>query len=377
MHILDACYKWRNKILIIYFIGMLLSALLGYIYSISRKSNKHSFNLKISNSIIIKFKFNIWAILAMIPLTLIAGFRYGVGQDYFYTYVPIFQEVLNGDSDEAWGDSGYILLNKFVQLFTNDYSGIFLLTSIIFCVLIFLSIYENSLDIQLSIILLVCTGYYFCFLNGIRQMLTVAIFMYAIKYILKNDFKRYFLLIILASFIHLSALIYIPVYFIRNVKLNKYKMLIAIIATFASAKIAKGLILKLILLTKYSWYINSVYDTQKQGYVIILLNLIIFIFAIIYYKYNDMKNNLFINLQFLAVLVSAFIGEIPSANRILWNFAIASIILIPNTITKEHNRSARIFIKTAVVILYLVYFYYTVGINNSNNVLPYRTIFDR
>ena len=91
---------------------MLLSAFLGYIYSISCKSNKHSFNLKISNSITFKCKFNIWAILAIIPLMLIAGFRYGVGQDYFYTYVPIFQEVLNGDSDEAWGDSGYILLKN-------------------------------------------------------------------------------------------------------------------------------------------------------------------------------------------------------------------------------------------------------------------------
>jgi len=356
---------------------MLLSAFLGYIYSISCKSNKHSFNLKISNSIRFKCKFNIWAILAIIPLMLIAGFRYGVGQDYFYTYVPIFQKVLNGDSAKAWGDFGYILLNKFVQLFTNDYSGIFLLTSIIFCIFIFLSIYENSSDIQLSIVLLVCTGYYFCFLNGIRQMLTVAIFMYAIKYILKNDFKRYLILIILASFIHLSALIYIPVYFIKSVKLNKYKMLIVIIATFVSASIAKGLFLKLILLTKYSWYINSVYDTQKQGYVIILLNLCILIFAGTNYINNDMKNNLFINLQFLAVLVSAFIGIIPGAHRVLWNFGIASIILIPNNIAKKHNGNARILIKTTVVILYLVYFYYTVGINNSNSVLPYRTIFSR
>lgn len=371
------CYKWGNKILIIYFIGMLLSAFGGYIYSISCKSNKHSFYLKISNNIRFKCKFNIWAILAIIPLILIAGFRYGVGQDYFYTYVPIFQKVLNGDSDKAWGDSGYILLNKFVQLFSNDYLGIFILTSIIFCVCIFLSIYENSSDIQLSIFLLVCTGYYFCFLNVIRQMLTVAIFMYAIKYILKNNFKHYLILIIVASFIHLSALIYIPVYFIKSVKFNKYKMMIVIIGTFASARIVKGLILKLILLTKYSWYINSVYDTQKQGDIIILLNLCILIFASIYYTSNDVKNNLFINLQFITVLVSAFIGIIPAAYRILWNFGIASIILIPNNIAKQHNVNVRILIKSTIVILYLVYFYYTVGINNSNNVLPYRTIFSR
>lgn len=356
---------------------MLLSAFFGYFYSINRNSNEHSLILKISKGTRYKCEFNIWGILAIIPLALIAGFRYGVGQDYFYTYVPIFQQILKGNSSEVWGDFGYILLNKFVQLFTEDYSGIFLFTSIIFCVCIFLSIYENSLDIPMSIFLLVSTGYYFCFLNGIRQMLTAAIFMYAIKYILEEKFKYYFILIILASFIHLSALIYIPVYFIKNIKLNKQKMWFLIITTFVSAEILKEVFLKLISLTKYSWYIGSVYDTQSQGSVVIMINLCIFIFGCIYDNNKNGEDNLFLKLQFLTVLASAFIGQIPGMQRILWDFGIASIILIPNTILKEKKRNTRFILKAVVIILYLGYFYYTVGIKNSNNVLPYKTIFSR
>ena len=70
-------------------------------------------------------------------------------------------------------------------------------------------------------------------------------------------------------------------------------------------------------------------------------------------------------------------GVIPVAERLLWNFGIASIILIPNTVNREKNPKIRFCLKAGIIFMYLIYFYYTIGVKNNNNVLPYKTIFMR
>ena len=63
--------------------------------------------------------------------------------------------------------------------------------------------------------------------------------------------------------------------------------------------------------------------------------------------------------------------------RIRWMFGFSSIILIPMTLDNISDKKTRFLAGTAIVVLYAVYFYYTIGINNSANVLPYQTIFSR
>lgn len=55
---------------------------------------------------------------------------------------------------------------------------------------------------------------YFSAFNGMRQWIASIILFWAIKYIWNDNFIKYFICVILASTIHISALIMIPVYFI-------------------------------------------------------------------------------------------------------------------------------------------------------------------
>ena len=41
-------------------------------------------------------KFNFLCLLPLLPFLLISGFRYGIGTDYFYTYVPEIDSILSG-----------------------------------------------------------------------------------------------------------------------------------------------------------------------------------------------------------------------------------------------------------------------------------------
>ena len=316
---------------------------------------------------------NLIKLLPIIPLTIIAAIRYGVGQDYFYTYTKIFENVLSGHSKDAWGDIGYILLNKFVAKFSSDYASIFIVTAVIFCSCIFVAIYKSANNFVMSSYLLVCSGYYFCFLNGMRQMIAVSILMLSLRYIENENRLKFTLCIITAMLFHLTAILFIPVYFLYNIKLSNYKRAIIIFTCYLFSGPLSIVASKIILVTKYGWYIQDSYSSERGGYVSTLMCLGILAFSCVY---GTSKDKLFLDLQMLAACVNAFIGKIPLASRATWIFG-TSIIFLPNIIDSIENRATRRIVKVSVYVLYFIYFLYIIGIKNSNNVLPYRTIFSR
>ena len=357
----------------VYISGLLMTVLLMMGVKTYIRSNLKRIAVSLGGHLRIRLP-HVVQIIPMIPLTVIAAIRYGVGQDYFYTYTRIFEKVVAGRSEEAWGDIGYTFLNKIVAVFSQDYASIFIVTSIIFCVCIFYAIYCNSDDIVLSSFLLVCSGYYFCFLNGIRQMMAVSILMISLKYVREKKGLRFAICILLASLLHLTSVVFIPVYFMDKLKLTNRKRLLIVVLCYVLSGPLSSLISKIIMLTKYSWYITDSYSVERVGYVSTLLGIGILCFACIF---STRKNALLIDIQMIAVCINAFIGRLPLASRMVWLFGMSVIFLIPNTLESIENAATRRIIKAGAYILYFIYFIYIIGVKNSNNVLPYRTIFSR
>lgn len=361
--------------MIIYMIGIITSVILGFLYSRYRRKVKSRIVFKSINNKRYSINIDLVQIIPMIPLSLIAGIRYDVGRDYMYTYVPVFNKVLSGEMSEAWGDIGYTYLNLLVTFFTDDYAGIFILTSCLFIFFTFKAIYEESDNIPLSIFLLVCMGYYFCFMNGVRQMLATSILIFSIRYIRKRKKVSFIICVLLASLIHLSALIFIPIYYIYDLKLSKMKIMIAVLAAFILSNLLGKIVTVIIGFTKYNWYLDSTYKAERSGVIMILINVAILIFAM--FLNNNKKNDIYIKLQCLSVISTSLIGKIPVANRLQWIFGLSGIILVPNIIKCQKDKKTRMFILISIVCLYTVYFIYTIGVKNSNSVLPYQTIFSR
>lgn len=321
--------------------------------------------------------------LSEIVLIIVAAIRYDVGQDYMYTYVPYFNGLLVGYVNEDI-EKGFWLLNKIVQLFTKDYVGIFIVCSVIFFHYIYKAIREQSKMPTLSVFLLIGTTYYFVFLNTMRQMMVVAIFLYSIKYIKERNFKKFIMYMILASTIHVSALICIPLYFIYGLKIRPIKALILLAISIVVKPIVSSFVLTLIKLTKYNYYIDSRFDTGEAGNIVLLINVCVLLFALIYYIKKNKKNEViekdysyYCSLQLISTILAWYNNTIPLLNRIRWATGISIIILIPLIIKQEKNVRTQIVYTFFIVVLYSIYALYTVGINNANNVLPYLTIFQR
>lgn len=323
-------------------------------------------------------KRNFYKFFIFLILFLVMGLRYGVGQDYFYTYQPVFDKILESDSYKNI-EYGYVLLNKIVQIFTKDYAWIFVVTSFLFVYFAIKAIYEQSNNIPLSVFLLIGSCFYFYAMNVVRQSIAIVIFIYSVKYIENKNLKKYVLMILLATCIHKIALIFIPVYFFANMKIDKKRFLIITMVLY----ILIPTVLKVVSIafagTKYGNYLTGYYKVTENSMISPLINATLLLACFLLNKSvnEDRKLNIYKNIHMIGFWCTMFLGMIPLISRIFINFYQIQFLSIPLIISKFKNKYTKNTLYILCVLLFTLNFIYSIGIKNGNNVLPYRWIFSR
>lgn len=310
-------------------------------------------------------------ILSILPLFFLAAFRYGIGTDYF-NYIEILE----------WTEQGivkkeilYTLLNELVITANLDQQWIFIFCSIIFFWFLTSEIYRSSPHPVMSIFLFVTMTYYFAFFNIMRQMVSSAICLYAIRYAEKRDLKKFLLFVLIASGFHASALVFIIVYFIYTIRISPLKVLCATSIIVAAMNVIQSVVILIISHTKYARYIGSVYDTGKSGYIFIAIQFLITIAAALYYERGNPLYKALFNIQVMNMWISLFSGYVPLVERFRYTFGLPAIILIPMAIKNAHGKEKKILLNASFLILFSVYGYYVTTAGN-HGVLPYQSIFD-
>lgn len=346
----------------VYVVGCFLTLITSHIFN-RIKHNKDT----VLRDIII-------ALFSAFPLIYIASIRYNVGQDFF-TYVNLFKRIANGTNIYPV-ELLYRWLNELIAYFHGDYPWVFALSAILFLVFTFLCIKNDSPYYGLSVFLLVTSGYYFVFFNAMRQLVGCAILLWAIHFAQERKIIPFSAFVLIATGFHTTSILFFPVYFLANRKLNRRLIIGIAITAFALSGPISNLLVRLLSLTQYAYYIGGRFDTESQGFVTLAINIAIVIFTTIYYDEQDEKYKLYYNIQAISLCLSAFVGQVVLIHRIRWMYGLPSIILLPLAISKIEDKKMRMFVSCAVVLLYAIYFYIIIGINNSNNVLPYDTIFN-
>lgn len=354
----------------IYIFGTLLSMFFAFIAT-NRRIVLKSYNISF-----------VFAYLSAVPLTCIAGFRFLVGSDYI-SYFKYFKLLLNGGNNDYF-EEGFYWLTKSIQIFTNNYVYYFLILAIIFSFFTFKAIYKESPNPVFSIFLLVSTQYFFIYMNGMRQFISLAIFLYSIRFIKERNFLKYLVCILLGGVIHNSVFILLPVYFLYGLKIKPRFQILFLIVGYLISGVISSVISSLMLNSKYLYYIESNYGMNNNGYIMMAIELSIFMLGILYMKKtndNDVEDKTYdflLYMKGLSFLFALTNSIFPLMYRIKWCFGFSTIIFIPMIIEriKEKNPKLSFMIKTAIYFLFTVYILYTVGVQNANDVLPYNSIFD-
>ena len=308
------------------------------------------------------------------PLIFISAIRFNVGADYisYYTY---YLGILNGAGQGRF-EVLYYLANKLVASFHLSAPWLFGFTASLFLMPIYKRIISDSPYMYMSIFLLLGMTYFFYFLNGTRQMIGAAFLLVSIPYIEKRKFIPFLLLVLIASGFHITCIVFIAVYFLVYMDLNPRLLAVITLAIFVFGQFFANIANNILSgMDYYSTYLESKYAQKGQGYVVLAMNILLVVFATFLYQRNNSKFKIYYNLQVVALWASALTGRIVLIDRYRMVFGLASIILVPMTLNEIENKYTRIICSVAVVTLYFVYSMYTVGIQNSNVVLPYQTIF--
>lgn len=317
----------------------------------------------------------VYGILSASPFLIVSAIRYKVGTDW-----PIYDEYFHAinEGTKSFREPLFNLLNRAIYLFTNDSQFLFVAVAVITLSFTFVAIYQQSKYIPFSIILYFLSTVYFNSLNQLRQAIAMSIFLYASKYIWTRNWKKYMVWIIVAICFHISALIYIPVYFLYGYRAEIKKHIVLFGVVLVSMPVLKVVIISVLKLTPYAWYFDSVYsenDFLLAGFIVSTLILIF----LEYYNYignagDDKTVHFMVNMQWLTVVSLLCTAFVPQVSRISSALEIITILAIPRFVLFEKKRNQRIIVYCLIVALLATKLLYDVYICGFFDVVPYQSI---
>ena len=312
------------------------------------------------------------ALILITPYVLWAAGRSNFGDSEVYR--SRFFNVPSGISQiwvytrNASKDKGFALLEVlFKTLISHSDVAFFSLVAAI-QLLCLAHIYRKySRNYWLSMFLFVASTDYLSWMhNGMRQFLAVALIFAALPLLVKKRYVPMVLVVVIASQIHLTALIFLPFIFIVNGRAWNIRTLGFIVA----------LILSILFLDRMTGFMtNAMEDTAYEGNIDLLVHddgtnifrvlfysvpaIMTWIFRPYIDKADEPLINVCSNLSIVAAgfYVLSFFTSGLIVGRIPIYFSLANYILIPWLITEIFDSGSAVLMDVGFVGVYTVFFY--------------------
>lgn len=317
------------------------------------------------------------ALLLIFPLICWAGFRSNTFGDtssyeFLYDQMPTSISQWGTYLDGITKDKGFSVLGLIIKTFAgNSTIMYFLVIAAIQMVCIALVFRRFSCDYWLSIFIFVAATDYISWVhNGIRQFTAVAMIFAATELLLKKKYVSTILIILLASTLHQSALLMIPIIFIIQGKAWNKKTLLCIAASIIVLLFVDQFTNILDNLLSDTQYTNVVSDWEElndngTNPLRVLVYSIPTIFSIIGFKFIKKANDPVINLTVNAGIISTalyvismgtsgvFMGRLP-----IYVSMYSMCILLPWEIKNIFTKRSASLIKILLLSGLVVFFYY-------------------
>lgn len=298
------------------------------------------------------------------------GLRSGIADTpaYIQEFNDAPSNILQLDINSVQKDKGYAVLEVlFKQFISDDYHLWLLLIACISGIAIMYTLFKYSVDFGMSFFLFIASTQFTWLINGMRQFVAVCLIFAAVSLLLERKWWQYILVVLLASTIHGTAVIMIPIYFIARWKPFSLKTILASVA-IAVAGMNIGKFEFLFENTQYEGYLDNVLGTAGMNNIRFLVAAVPVVIAIAGRKIIRSEGNkliyvcvnmscFYIAVQFAALFVGAnYIG------RIATYFNVYNLILLPWMIKNCFTKDSAKLVKLACIVCYCIYFYYQMAI---------------
>lgn len=327
--------------------------------------------------------------LALLTIFLIlsglSACRLNVGNDYA-KYVE-FMHLVNCDSYVPT-EAGFNLLVKLIYGISGYENYLLVFAVYAFCTvgIFMLAIYQQSEQFGFSFFLFMALGYYFQTYSTVRYYLALAIALYSMKFVMRRQWGRFVVLILLGSLFHKSLLVVLPLYVLASLSWKKWQLALA--GLFCTTFLFfQDFYLKLVVLL-YPTYEDTEYLEGGTSYINILRCAGVLLFAAAVWwqqrKQGEEKQEgedprfrfyFYLNLGALALYV--FCGFLPIISRIGYYLTVSQILFLPMLVERVQDRKWRRLCRLGVILAALLYFAMYLGRAGNDGVLilPYQTFF--
>ncbi|MCM1126138.1 MAG: EpsG family protein [Lachnospiraceae bacterium] len=337
--------------------------------------------LRLSGTVSRQQMLNILSLLSIfLILFALSACRLNVGNDYA-KYVE-FMHLINCDAfvpteigfnsivKVLYGISGfenYLLVFAFFAFFT---------------ILLFLAaIYRQADRFGFSFFLFMAFGYYFQSFNTVRYYLALAIALYAIPYVLRRQWGRFVLLVLLGATLHKSLLVVIPLYILASLPWKKWQLGIA--AVFCSTFFfMQDFYLKVVIFL-YPTYEDTEYLEGGTSLVNIARCLAVLLLSLFVWRLLEdkkekpsLRNRFYFYCNLGALVMYVCCSFLPIISRIGYYLTITHIFFLPALLGRVENQKLRRFLTGGVIGAAVLYFVIFIGMKAGNDglrILPYET----
>ena len=313
--------------------------------------------------------------------------RLNVGNDYA-KYVE-FMHLINCDAYVPT-EIGFNLLVKLIYGLSGfeNYLLVFAVYAFVTILFFLLAMYEQSDDFPLTFFLFMSLGYYFQTFSTVRYYLALAIALYSMKFVLRRQWGRFVILVLLGSTFHKSLLVVIPLYILASLPWKKWQ--IAIGALFCTTFLfCQDFYLKLVVLL-YPTYEDTEYLEGGTSYINILRCLAVLVFAglVVYMQRHDGREHsadaeddrrfrFYFYLNLGALVLYVFCSFLPIISRIGYYLTVSHILFLPMLLRRVENERWRKLFRLGIIMAAILYFaiYMSRADNDGTLILPYKTFF--
>ncbi|MFC7850184.1 EpsG family protein [Arthrobacter sp. NPDC057388] len=381
------------------------------LWAVTLRSNRLTSRLNADGDRIVSF---FGVAMSFSVLFLIAALRYGVGTDYWFRYAPRFEQIQDGYVDGQ--EIGYVLLNQAVGKVTDDYQGIFVVTSFLTIALFYRFFLRMSISPALSVFIYAFGGFYLEEFNLVQQALAIAILVNTIEFALRQKHVAFVLATLLAASFHTSAIVWFAVWPLMWIRVGRAARITIALAMIAVIILLPQTVSLLVgsLAPEYAWYFDSNYGVTRSIHpAVVIVAVAAFAFTLIKVgkargtectadttttlaepqsadrpagttttlakiKSADRYADAVVNVLIVSTAVLVATTTIAYLfSRLNYYFAPAQLIAVPLALSLVRSRLARQLLTVAFMSAYMTSFVFQFLVWNAHGVLPYVSIFSR
>lgn len=152
-------------------------------------------------------------ILTVMLFTILFGFRYEVGVDWF-NYIDMYhRQVANIFSFDSL-EVGYKLLNVIAYYVGHGIVTVIFISTLLFITFTLLGVEKVGLNPYYFFATVAPYHFVMSGMNYTRQSIALSVFIYAIACFFNNEKIKYLVFILIAGMFHASALVFVPLFFL-------------------------------------------------------------------------------------------------------------------------------------------------------------------